>query len=64
VQNLPDPFPARILALKVEFGQLRRTSAAETRFRRPSAAPSLALGSSRPVLSRQIRSQRLGLDLG
>jgi hypothetical protein len=53
----PGPNLVQNQARRAKFGQLRRTSAAGTEFRRPSAASSLALGASRPT-----RSGRPGLD--
>ena len=56
---LPDPKPARIPARSAEFGQLRRCSAAGTRFRRQCRRPPRAKHQSRPI-----RSHRPRLDLG
>jgi hypothetical protein len=53
----PGPDLVQNGARTAEIGQRRRTSAAGTGFRRPSAAPSLALDASRPI-----RSRRSGLD--
>ena len=56
---LPDPKPARIPARSAEFGQLRRCSAAGTRFRRQRRRPPRTKHQSRPI-----RSHRPRLDLG